>query len=224
MDHTTSTLPERPLRALVLDDDEAALNDLRRSLEARHYGVLAAADGASGLDLLLEELLGLDVLVTDLDLPHRNARSFADLIRRAGGERDLVIVVLATDADPACHADLLAVGVDAILDRDAGAEALAATIDELVARRSSFRASEPRSPIDSGSPDPDARGSLAFRKVVARGGVRQGSRSHRAGSPVRITRVRAPGRRSSSPAPCPRPRRRTPSRRLPPGCRPSGPS
>ncbi len=164
MDHTASTLPEQPLRALVLDDDEASLHDLRRSLEALRYTVLAAADGASGLDVLLDELLDLDVLVTDMDLPHRNARSFADLIRRAGGERDLAIVVLATEADSACHADLLALGVDAVLDRDAGPEALAATVDELVARRrrSNFRASEPRRPLDSGAPAPDARWAPVF--------------------------------------------------------------
>ena len=165
MDHTTSTLPEQRLRALVLDDDAAALHDLRRSLEARHYTVLAAADGASGLDLLLGELLDLDVLVTDMDLPHRDARSFAHLIRRAGGERDLAIVVLATEAAPACRADLLAVGVDAVVDRDTGPEAVAAAVDEVVAgrRRSNVPASEPPpSPLDSASPEPDARWALAF--------------------------------------------------------------
>jgi CheY-like chemotaxis protein len=165
MDHTTSNLPEQRLRALVLDDDAAALHDLRRSLEARHYAVLASADGKSGLDLLLDELLDLDVLVTDMDLPHRDARSFADLIRRAGGERDLAIVVLVAEAAPACRADLLALGVDAVVDRAAGLEAVAAAVDEVVAgrRRSNVPASEPpRSPHDSASPDPDVRWSLAF--------------------------------------------------------------
>ena len=167
MDRTTSTLPEQRLRALVLDDDAAALHDLRRSLEARFFSVVSAGDGASGLDLLLRELLDLDVLVMDMDLPHRDARSFADLIRRAGGERDLAIVVLATEAVPARHAELLALGVDAVVDRNLGPEAVAAAVHEAVVarRRSGVRSSEPPpSPVGSAPSVSDARWALSFRR------------------------------------------------------------
>jgi CheY-like chemotaxis protein len=131
----TDLLPTQRLHALVLDDDAGAVHDLRRSLEARSFSVLSADDGTSGLARLLDELLGLDVLVLDLDLPRRDARSFANLVRRAGGERDLAIVVLASDVTPALRAELRAVGVDAVVDRSAGPEAAAAAIEGAIAAR-----------------------------------------------------------------------------------------
>ena len=112
---------------------------MRRALEARCVSVLSASDGTSGLHLLLDELLGLDVLVTDADLPDRDARSFAELIRRAGGEQDLAIVVLTSGASAAQRAELLALGVDAVIDRARGPEAAARAVMEVVAARRSSR-------------------------------------------------------------------------------------
>lgn len=137
--------PERSLRALVLDDDEAALRAARRSLEHAGFDVLAARDGTSGLDLLLGELLHLDVLVADLDLPHRDARSLAHLVRRAGGERDLALVVLVRTATAAERAELLALGVDAVVDRSEGPRAVAAAALAAVAARTSTPAQVERS-------------------------------------------------------------------------------
>ncbi|HEX9400920.1 MAG TPA: response regulator [Anaeromyxobacter sp.] len=125
----------RSLRALLLDDHDEALLEVRRALEARCFSVLAARDGTRGVELLLEELLELDVLVVDLDLPHRDARAFADLIRRAGGERDLAVVVLAHDATPELRAELRALGVDALVDRSSGPEAAAEAAVAAVAAR-----------------------------------------------------------------------------------------
>jgi CheY-like chemotaxis protein len=131
----TNFLPEQHLRAIALDDDANAVRDVRRALEGRRFSVLSAADGTAGLALLVDELLGLDVLVLDADLPGRDARSFADLIRRAGGETELAIVVVASDPTGAVRAELLAVGVDAVVDRSAGSEAVADVVEDVVARR-----------------------------------------------------------------------------------------
>jgi DNA-binding response OmpR family regulator len=125
MARTKSIPSEKPPRALVLDADARAVHALRRSLEARSFAVSAATDGTAGLALLLDELLKLDVLVLDRFLPDRDARSFADLVRRAGGERDLAIVVLADAPDAALRAELLALGVDGVVDRSAGSDAAA---------------------------------------------------------------------------------------------------
>jgi CheY-like chemotaxis protein len=156
MECTTSSLPIRHLRALVLDDDDAAVRALRRSLEARCCSVVSADDGARGLALLIDELLGLDVLVLDADLPGRDARSFADMIRRAGGERDLSIVVLAAAPSAALHGELLRLGVDAVVDRGAGPDAAADAVENAVGRR---RSAGPASLPAAGraSPPPPAR-------------------------------------------------------------------
>jgi CheY-like chemotaxis protein len=162
----TTTTARRP-RALVLDADPDALRDVQRSLEALRFAVLSAGDGASGLGLLLDELLDLDALVIAADLPHRDARSFADLIRRAGGERDLAIVVLAEDPTPHLRAELLALGVDAVLNRGAGPHAAADAVLEVVRKRrpSSAAASSRSSTTPAAAPDPAERWALSIARL-----------------------------------------------------------
>lgn len=128
---------ERRLRALVLDDDDAALRAVRRSLEDAGFDVLCARDGATGLDLLLGELLQLDVVVADLHLPQRDARALAHLVRRAGGEQDLALVVPALGATPMLRDELVASGVDAVVDRREGPRAVAAAALAAIAARAS---------------------------------------------------------------------------------------
>ena len=130
----TGTREQRP-RALVLDGDPGARDALRRSLATRAFAVLSAGDGTSGLRILLDELLDLDVLVVELDLPHRNARSLSHLVRRAGGEQDLPIVVVAGEIAPGLRAELYALGVDAIADRREGAAAVAEVVLDVLADR-----------------------------------------------------------------------------------------
>jgi len=131
----TTTPSPKLLRALVLDADADFLRALTRSLETRSCSVLSASDGSHGVDLLLEELLSLDVLVVDVALPHRDGRAFAELVRRAGGERELALVVVGRDAGPELCASLLALGVDAVVDRGEGPSAVAdAAIAAIVSR------------------------------------------------------------------------------------------
>ncbi len=115
------TLPRRP-RALLLDDDPVVLRLLRRTLSSRGAEVASATEGASGVALLLDLLLDLDVLVVDLDLPGRDAWSMLRLIRGAGGEQELRVVVLADRPGAATRARLVALGADAVIDRADGPE------------------------------------------------------------------------------------------------------
>lgn len=123
-------------RALLLDADPTAL---RSALDRRGFEVLAARDGARGVALLLETLLDLDVLVMDADLPERDAERFLHLVRGAGGERDLGIVVVCDDVDAGRRRALLALGADAVVDRRHGpalvAEAAASAAQAAAARR-----------------------------------------------------------------------------------------
>jgi CheY-like chemotaxis protein len=156
----------RGLRALLLDDDAAAQDGVRRALEARCCSVVAAEDGAIGVELLLAELLELDALVVAADLPSRDARGFADLIRRAGGERDLAIVVVAHPATAELRAELLALGVDAVVPRCAGPDAVADAALAAIAARSSSDDDVPEPPpapvAEASAPPP--RWELAFTR------------------------------------------------------------
>jgi CheY-like chemotaxis protein len=136
MSATNPTTNRRP-RALLLDDDAVVVKLLRSALQCRGYEVLSAADGAAGLSILLEELLALDVLVLDVDLPGRDGWSFLRLIRGAGGERELPVVVLTGDVTPAVRAQLRGLGADAVVDRMAGPAAVSRTVDAVVAHPAS---------------------------------------------------------------------------------------
>jgi DNA-binding response OmpR family regulator len=131
------TTTRRP-RALLLDEDVLVIRLLGTALEDRGFDVLAATDGESGLSLLLDELLELDVLVTALDLPERDGRSLLRLVRGPGGERDLGLVLLGGGTDAATRAELLALGADAVAERNSGPVAVAAVV-EAVAGFSSNR-------------------------------------------------------------------------------------
>ncbi len=131
MNATTSRRP----RALLLDDDPTVLRLLGTALEARGFEVRAAVDAASGIEVLTDELLDLDVLVADAELPGRHAASLVDLVRRAGGERDLGIVVLAGAPSATLRTRLLALGADAVVDRALGHDAAAEVVEGLAARR-----------------------------------------------------------------------------------------
>jgi CheY-like chemotaxis protein len=129
---TTTT---ETLRALLLDGDAAALSVVGGALERRGAEVRAAQDGVSGLELLIDALLTLDVLVLDLDLPGRDGWSILRLVRGAGGERDLAIVVLARAPSPALRAQLMALGADRVVDRSEAPEVAAAEIERAVRAR-----------------------------------------------------------------------------------------
>jgi len=138
---TTTT---ETLRALLLDGDAAALRTVGGALERRGADVLVAQDGVSGVELLIDALLALDVLVLDLDLPGRDGWSILRLVRGAGGERDLAIVVLAREPSPALRAQLAALGADRVVDRAEAPEFAAVEIERAVrARRAGAAAPVP---------------------------------------------------------------------------------
>ena len=124
----TTTTTRRP-RALLLDNDLVVLRLLGIALEERGFDVRAATDGESGLSLLLDELLDLDVVITALDLPGRDGRSLLRLVRDAGGERDLGLVLLGAGTDDATRAELLSLGADMVIERTSGPFAIAALVE-----------------------------------------------------------------------------------------------
>jgi CheY-like chemotaxis protein len=82
-------------RILVVDDDEAILDSLRRALELEAYHVMTAVDGASALRSVAES--EPDAVVLDIGLPDLNGRVVAARMR-AGGLATPILVLSAMDA------------------------------------------------------------------------------------------------------------------------------
>jgi two-component system response regulator MprA len=111
----------------VVDDDRFARRMLGDALEDRGFEVVTAEDGLAGLRTLVDEILDLDVLVTDVFMPAMDGEELIRRIRIAGGERDLgIVVVSSADLDPA---RLCAIGADAVIGKGAGLEAIAQAVD-----------------------------------------------------------------------------------------------
>ena len=90
---------------------------------------MTAADGAAGLRALADELLTLDLLLTDACMPGMDGEAFVRTIREAGGETELAVVVVTGHSDPELAPRLLAAGADGVLEKALGAEKVAEAAD-----------------------------------------------------------------------------------------------
>ena len=141
--------PQRPI--LVVDDDPALRELLRRTLEREGYPVLEAADGRSALACIEERLPGLILL--DLMMPHMNGFELLTELRARPEWRGIpVVVVTAKDLTPE-ERQRLNGHVERILAKGAlGPEALLAEVRELVAASLTRRRAAPR-PADRLAPE-----------------------------------------------------------------------
>jgi CheY-like chemotaxis protein len=125
----------RPRRALVVDDDALVRQMLADAFSARGFEVITAADGSEGVQRLSDELLALDLLVTDVCMPGMSGEQFVRFIRKAGGESDLTIVAVTGRMEPDTEARLERAGADAVLDKSIGPELVAAAADAALERK-----------------------------------------------------------------------------------------
>jgi CheY-like chemotaxis protein len=131
-----ATISARPRRALVVDDDEIVCRMIADALRDRGFEVLVAANATEGLSVLSEELLALDLLVTDVVMPGMSGEDFVRLIRKAGGEEDLAIVCVTGQADgEGLEKRLEAAGADAVLDKALGPDLIAQAADAVLERK-----------------------------------------------------------------------------------------
>ena len=125
----------RPKRALVVDDDAISRRVLADALGARGFEVLTAGDASTGLHVLIEEILALDLFVTDLVMPGLGGEALIQMIREAGGESELAIVAVSARLAPSVERALEAAGADAVLDKALGPELIAQAADAVLEQR-----------------------------------------------------------------------------------------
>ncbi|MDZ5661143.1 response regulator transcription factor [Nocardioides sp. zg-1308] len=155
-------------RVLVVDDDRAVRDSLRRSLEFNGYDVVLAADGAEGLVAIGAHQP--DVVVIDVMMPRLDGIETTRALRAAGNDVP-VLVLTARDA----------VG-DRVEGLDAGADDYLTkpfALEELLARL--------RALLRRVVPDPDADGEvLTFADLTMDVSSRDVSRG---GRPIELTRT-----------------------------------
>jgi len=105
------------------------------ALRDRGFEVLTANSAPEGIATLAEELLALDLLVTDLVMPGMTGEELVRLIRKTGGEVDLAIVGVTGSLVEGTEARLEKAGADAVLDKSLGPDLIAQAADAVLERK-----------------------------------------------------------------------------------------
>lgn len=106
--HPVVTIPTRPVKFLIVDDDQVSVLAIKRALKKLKIinPVQVARDGREALDILQAELDETQVLppylvTLDLNMPRMTGLEFLDEVRNHPALHRLVIFVLSSSDAPA---------------------------------------------------------------------------------------------------------------------------
>jgi len=122
--------PESPATVLVVDDDKAVRESLRRSLEFNGYHVVTAEDGADALARYAT--VAPDLVVMDVMMPRLDGLEATRALRRAG--HDVPILVLTARDAIGDRVEGLDAGADDYLTKPFALEELLARLRALLRR------------------------------------------------------------------------------------------
>jgi CheY-like chemotaxis protein len=112
---------------LVVDDDAAVRQSVRKVLEGAGYDVAAASDGEEAVVQFVPEQI--DLVLLDLNLP---LRSGWDVFERLTTRYPFVPIIIITGM-PNQYRTALAAGASALMEKPIDVSALLKTMDELLA-------------------------------------------------------------------------------------------
>lgn len=131
-----------PMRILVVDDDRAVRDSLRRSLEFNGYIVELASDGAEALARVPQ--VNPDAIVMDVMMPRLDGLEATRALRNAGN--DVPILVLTARDAISDRVDGLDAGADDYLSKPFALEELLARVRALLRRTVHTPGEEPFEP------------------------------------------------------------------------------
>ncbi len=123
------SVPEKPAKILVIDDEEQIRRALKSVLTARKYEVVLAENGDQGLDLAIDH--SPDLVVLDLSMPEMSGLEVCKELRSWSAVPILVLSVRSGDADKIAALDQ---GADDYLTKPFSAGELLARVRALLRR------------------------------------------------------------------------------------------
>jgi two-component system, OmpR family, KDP operon response regulator KdpE len=130
--------PEKPARLLVIDDEVQIRRALNSILSTRGYHVIAAVDGAEGLDLAIEH--APDLIILDMAMPGLSGLEVCRELRTWYQAPILVLSVRGADADKIAALDA---GADDYVTKPFSAGEMLARVRALLRRASGQAAAAP---------------------------------------------------------------------------------
>jgi len=94
----------RPVRILIVEDEEAIANGLRFNFEAEGYEAIVRADGPSTLSYFDEHPQDVDLVVLDLMLPGMSGYEICRAIRDRDGRLPILVLSARTLSEDKSHA------------------------------------------------------------------------------------------------------------------------
>lgn len=120
-------------RILLIEDNDLNRDALGRLLARHGFSVLAARDGAEGVELALQARP--DLILMDLGLPHIDGHEATQMLRAAPATASIPVIALTAHAMDSDRNQALAAGCDAFETKPVVLARLLATIESLLARR-----------------------------------------------------------------------------------------
>lgn len=161
------------MKILVVDDEQAVRESLRRSLSFNGYDVLLAPDGVEAIAIVQDE--NPDIMVLDVNMPNMDGLEVCRTLRSEGWGRP-ILMLTARDGVSDRVAGLDA-GADDYLPKPFALEELLARVRSLVRRAAADANASSR---------PAASTKLAFEDLKLDGDTREVSRGDRA---ISLTRT-----------------------------------
>jgi two-component system KDP operon response regulator KdpE len=150
----------RPAKILIVDDEPHLLKLLRSNLEAAHYRVISAMDGASALQMLEKE--GADLVILDVMMPVTDGFEVLQRIREFSVVP--VIMLTAKDQEPDVIRGLK-YGADDYVRKPFSVHELLARVEAVLRRGAPSDDIVTRPPFVAG----DLQMDFARRRVIVRG-------------------------------------------------------
>ena len=98
--------------ALIIDDSRAMRRILRQIVEPLGFTILEAGDGQEGLNQLTQHFPDIEVTLVDWNMPVMNGLDFVKAVRADDKYREMKLMMVTTETEPAQMARALMAGVD----------------------------------------------------------------------------------------------------------------
>ncbi len=106
-------LDPEDVRVGLVDDSRMARNHMRRTLNDFGFQqIFEAEDGAQGQHLISEQ--NLDILITDLHMPHLDGAELSNWVRKDSNQPELGIIAVTSDDEPEQTQRVLQSGANAV--------------------------------------------------------------------------------------------------------------
>jgi two-component system chemotaxis response regulator CheY len=115
----------------VIDDSESIREVITVGLQSSGYNVIKGINGADGLEQLRQSQ-GIDLVITDLNMPVMDGISFVKEVRKDANYRFLPIIVLTTESQETKKQEAREAGATAWIIKPFSKEKLVNVIKKIV--------------------------------------------------------------------------------------------